>query len=315
MGIPLSSSFTRNSAQPLDDLATVADITARNAILAGRRYEGMATYVTSEATNYQLIGGITNSDWAEFSGSGGTGGTGTTTAKAMLVNNSVNTINEIGEYLADCPGLIIEYYLVRRTDSGVRTMSGAIRLETYPDEALSIDRWKILELNRSENGDPSGVAFTLTEVDTEKSVLVATLDDMTGASHSCKFYYKITEFSNSTGKVIILDNNSINPISAIGEYLVDAGAIIIDYFIYRKTGASFKSMSGKIILEGNPDASTNPLKWELLELERSESEASGVTFSLDDVGTEKSILVITLDNMAGSDHRCDFYYNKTVLAN
>lgn len=314
MGIQLGSNFTVNTSLPLDDRATVADVTARNAIASGRRFEGMVVYVEALGTNYQLIGGVTNSDWQEFSGSGGAA-SAVTTAKELLVNNSANSLTGIGDYLVNCPGMIVEYYLYRRTDTGVLRMSGILRMETVPEEAVSADRWQLVELSRSEYGGDSGVTFSLTETDTEKSILVATLDNMSGASHSCSFYYKLTKFDNTTGKVIILANNSINPMSAIGEYLVDAGAIMVDYFIYRRTDAGFKTISGKLILEGNEDGATNQDKWALLEAERSESEASGVSFSLDDIATEKSILVITLDNMSGSDHRCDFYFNKTVLAN
>lgn len=315
MGIALGSNFTVNTALPLDDRSTAATIGARDAIDAGRRFEGMVVFVESAGTNYQLIGGITNANWTEFSGSGGGSGA-TSTAKEILVNNSVNTLSTIGDYLAACPGMIIEYYLYRRTDSAVLRMSGVIRMETVPEEAVSADRWQLTETVRSEFGGASGVTFSLSEVDTEKSVLVATLDNMSGASHLCKFYYKITRFNNDTGKVIILDNNSINPISSIGEYLVDAGGLIIDYFIYRRTDADFKTLSGKIFIEGNEDGATNPDKWQIFEAERSDNLGdSGVTFSLDDVDTEKSILVVTLDNMAGADHRCDFYFNKTVLTN
>lgn len=315
MGIPLASSFTMNAALPLDDRTVVADITARDAILAGKRYEMMVVSVLSVGTNYQLVGGITNSDWQEFSGSGGSGAA-EETGKILLVNNSANTVAEIGEYLTDCSGIIVEYYIYRRTDSGFKKMRGELRLETQPDEVLSADRWALIESNRSEFGGDSGVTFSLTEIDTEKSILVVTLDNMAGAAHQCKFYYKVIRFNNASGKIIILANNSINPISSIGEYLDSAGGIIIDYFVYRRTDAGYKKMRGKILMEGNPDAVLNPDKWTIIELERSEGlSSSGVTFTLDDVDTEKSILVITLDNMAGSGHRCDFYYTKTVLSN
>lgn len=291
----------------------VANLSERDAIPVSRRFEGLMVYVESANLNYQLIDGIANTDWQPLAAGGGPGTSGT--GKELLVNNSANTLLSIGDYLVNCPGIIVEYYLIRRTDSEVRLMNGVLRMETSPEEALSADRWKLFEQSRSESVE-SGVTFSLSEVDTEKSVLVVNLDNMPGANHSCKFYYKLTMFSNDTGKVVILDNNSINPITAIGEYLVDAGGIIVDYFIYRRTDAGFKTLTGKIIMEGNPDAATNPLKWELFEADRSESpEDSGVTFSLDDVDAEKSILVITLDNMPGADHRCDFYYNKTVLAN
>jgi hypothetical protein len=76
MAIGLSSNFSMNAALPLDDRATVADITARDAIVSGRRYEGMAVFVESTGLVYRLVGGITNSDWA-LDGGGSTAGTGT----------------------------------------------------------------------------------------------------------------------------------------------------------------------------------------------------------------------------------------------
>jgi len=72
-GISLASGFGRTSANPLDLFATVADTTARNAIPTGVRYEGMTVFVIADQVNYQLIGGITDSEWQE-SGSGGAGG-------------------------------------------------------------------------------------------------------------------------------------------------------------------------------------------------------------------------------------------------
>lgn len=76
MGIVLGSNFEVQTALPLDDRTVVADTTARDAIDSLRRYEGMIVYVEADETNYQLVGGITNSDWTELSGSGGGGGGG-----------------------------------------------------------------------------------------------------------------------------------------------------------------------------------------------------------------------------------------------
>ncbi len=76
MGIPLSSQFDVQTALPLDSRLVVADTTARDALSALIRYEGMIVYVTADGLNYQLIGGITNSDWEQLSGSGGGGGGG-----------------------------------------------------------------------------------------------------------------------------------------------------------------------------------------------------------------------------------------------
>jgi hypothetical protein len=41
----------------------VADLTARDAITTDRRSEWMRVFVASENIEYQLLGGITNSDW------------------------------------------------------------------------------------------------------------------------------------------------------------------------------------------------------------------------------------------------------------
>lgn len=79
MGIALGSNFDVQTNLPLDSRLKVADTTARDAIDSGVRYEGMLVYVVADGTNYQLVGGIDNANWAELSGSGGGGGAGTPT--------------------------------------------------------------------------------------------------------------------------------------------------------------------------------------------------------------------------------------------
>lgn len=63
MAIFVSSQFRELSALPIEEKMVVVDLTARDAIPAGERYEGLFTYVVSEQRTYQLRGGITNSDW------------------------------------------------------------------------------------------------------------------------------------------------------------------------------------------------------------------------------------------------------------
>ena len=311
MGIQLASQFTMNAALPLDDRQTVADITARNAIVSGKRYEGMIVYVAAAETNYQLVGGILDADWAELSGAGGAAAnTGTET----LTNNAVNTITAIGEYLTSYSAIVIDYYFYRRVDASYKRMSGKIILEGNDDGATNPEKWILTELNRSEFGGNSGATFTLDDVDTEKSVLVITLDDYSGTNHECKFYYTLTKLA-VTGDVYTLTNNALTSMPLIGQYLADARCVLVDYYIYRRTDSAYKTVSGKIYLEGNSDGATNPDKWTLHEAERSENfGASGVTFSLNDTDTEKSILEATLDNMSGANHLCKFYYNTTVLS-
>lgn len=88
MGIEVASSFTRKAGIPLDDSAQVADITARNAIASGVRWIGMSVHCLADGKNYQLVGGITNSDWKEFAGAGGGGVTNivTKTGSATILD-------------------------------------------------------------------------------------------------------------------------------------------------------------------------------------------------------------------------------------
>lgn len=58
----------------IDSWRSVADLTARDAITADRRRQGMAVWVVSENKLYVLKTGVTNLDWVEFtSGSSVTG--------------------------------------------------------------------------------------------------------------------------------------------------------------------------------------------------------------------------------------------------
>lgn len=68
MAIPFEDSINRTTNAPRWTDEKVADVTARDALSATLRYEGMSVYVVSVAKTYQLQGGIANSDWKEFGG-------------------------------------------------------------------------------------------------------------------------------------------------------------------------------------------------------------------------------------------------------
>lgn len=82
VGLPLSTnaendpSYVQDPKYGLGGLRSVADITARNAILQARRQIGMLVYVESVSKYYSLIGGTGDAFWTEFSSgvSGSTGG-------------------------------------------------------------------------------------------------------------------------------------------------------------------------------------------------------------------------------------------------
>lgn len=63
MSINVSSNFDLFAQLPLDERTVVIDLTARDAIDAGQRYEGLMVYVLSDENRYVLRGGATNADW------------------------------------------------------------------------------------------------------------------------------------------------------------------------------------------------------------------------------------------------------------
>lgn len=73
MAISVNSGFAIGVQEPIDTRMVVADLTARDAILSGVRYEGMETYVVSEEKAFRLIGGVDNTDWIEVGSGGGSG--------------------------------------------------------------------------------------------------------------------------------------------------------------------------------------------------------------------------------------------------
>lgn len=85
MGIQLSSTFDMNSALPLDSRDQVADLTIRDAIPAGKRWQGMKVFVISEQKTYELKTGLTNADWVELGAGGGGGGVGVDSGNSLEI--------------------------------------------------------------------------------------------------------------------------------------------------------------------------------------------------------------------------------------
>lgn len=121
MGIQLASNFDVNAALPLDSRMIAADATARDAIIAGVRYEGMLVYVVADQTMYQLQGGITNGDWAAAGGGGGGSvpivdlATGDGVLTAFTLSQDPGTEENVAVYLDGVRQSTTEYSIVTTT--------------------------------------------------------------------------------------------------------------------------------------------------------------------------------------------------------
>jgi hypothetical protein len=71
---------------------TVATLADRDAITTGRRLEGMLVNVIATGIVYQLVGGITNTDWTEFTAGGVTSNNNAVDGGSA---SSINTVEEI----------------------------------------------------------------------------------------------------------------------------------------------------------------------------------------------------------------------------
>lgn len=71
MAILIGSNFSVSTNLHIDDRAIMATITARDEIPAGRRYLGMQVFVEENSTNYQLLGGLENTNWVKMSDADG----------------------------------------------------------------------------------------------------------------------------------------------------------------------------------------------------------------------------------------------------
>lgn len=121
MGITLTSNFDVNAALPLDSRMVVADLTARDAIVAGRRFQGMCVYVIADTLTYQLKTGILNTDWVEYGGGGGGSvpivdlATGDGILTAFTLSVDPGTEENVAVYLDGVRQSTAEYSIVTTT--------------------------------------------------------------------------------------------------------------------------------------------------------------------------------------------------------
>lgn len=117
--IQLGTNFQVNTALPIDTRMSVADLTARDAISALVRWEGLIAYVVSEGKHYALIGGIDNLDWQELGTGGGGGGTGDI-PKWAPAQDYVAGVSTVWEELS------LKIYVANTTHTSGATFAGDI---------------------------------------------------------------------------------------------------------------------------------------------------------------------------------------------
>jgi len=96
MSINIASNFELFASLPLDDRTVAADITTRDAITSGQRYEGLWCYVIDSdgggtPATYQLQNGVTNGDWVLIGS--GAGITGAGSAEAVAIWSSATNLS------------------------------------------------------------------------------------------------------------------------------------------------------------------------------------------------------------------------------
>ena len=99
MPVDIIDSLRVVAGVPTDDKFRYADLTARDALLSGLRYEGMIVHVLSNSKNYQLQGGITNGDWIELVNGGGGSGAFTDAGSNQITPTTANgntMLNQLG---------------------------------------------------------------------------------------------------------------------------------------------------------------------------------------------------------------------------
>ena len=124
MGIKVTSNFDEQASLPLDSRTVQLNITNRNNIPSSIRYEGMVVYVIDDKKTYQLVNGITNTDWVEFGSSDiiddGNSSLTTTYSSDKIDTLISGSLNYLGSwdassntpYISDGTGTANDYYKV-----------------------------------------------------------------------------------------------------------------------------------------------------------------------------------------------------------
>jgi hypothetical protein len=115
-------------------------------------------------------------------------------SSVTLANNATTDLS-IAYQLNNIAAYFVDFIMYRRVDGGTyRAMSGRLAMVGIADAPSNDQTWKLQQWPDVQSFNDMGVTFSLIELDVEKLGIQATLDNMAGTGHDCKFYYKITLF-------------------------------------------------------------------------------------------------------------------------
>jgi hypothetical protein len=247
MGIPLAIGFDVGSPIPLDSRDVVATIAARDAIPAGRRYQGMAVHVLDDGTgspmNFQLIGGIADINWLEFAG-GGSGGSGVGSDEVLfsynfedMVTADLATTFDVLDLGTGGVTVIDEVSPIHGTKS-VKVTHPTSFANTIGFNALPIPlkfRGKTMRLSFDVKSDAAAGKIGVELYDNTNSNYLASGDDVyptydnvkstrfyivfTPPSNCLTVYLDITFTAEAGGKITFIDDckiEAVDPVLAFG---------------------------------------------------------------------------------------------------
>lgn len=216
MGINVASNFDVSTNLPLDSRSVKADITARNAIASGVRFDGLKVYVIATQKTYVLKGGITDSDWYE---DGGAGSGVTSVADVTARNNIPEASRSAGMLVHTVSGDVI-YKLIG-------TPSGATTTDSNWDALITLSSLRAVSNTQTLTG---GGTVTRTGARTELVQVQGTSGETTVTLNSSPTPLKGDQLfveGMSDANPIILD------LSYITIYLT---AALVAHLIYDGTG-------------------------------------------------------------------------------
>lgn len=205
MAIIVGSNFSVSTNLHIDDRAIAATIEARDAIAVGRRYLGMQVFVEEDSANYQLLGGIENSNWVKISDSDGsythpTGdgnlhvpATGTTSEGKVLMAGATpgsiawtalpSATTKVAGIVKLTSALDLDDETVAATAKAVKLLKDSVETKLNADEVTTTATAnKVLKLNADAKleADVVGNASTATALETARAIAIS--GDATGTA-------------------------------------------------------------------------------------------------------------------------------------